>query len=252
MITRRLWKCPRCGRRWDIPAGFDPQSCPKCAPAASDSAASDSAVPDSLSADTGERDVRSFFAPFVVEASACARRPPHRPDRGAARPASEPAFFVPLATESHALHAAVAEEPDVFRKCKRRSETPFVAIVACVGGCLLMVGLIVYQKTKSHAGAANAVKGVVEGELNRPGVAGSPRVAGTRNGRTETTAAQEDRTQLGVDKGFRAQCLLQKAEMRQASSFAALSSGLPLWHDRVDRSIVSVHWPGRVQRAMKV
>ena len=202
-------------------------------------------MPDSLSADMGECDVRSFFAPFVVEASAV--QSPASPSTGSRRSTAceRTGFFVPLATESHALHAAVAEEPDVFRKRKRRSETPFVAIVACVGGCLLMVGLIVYQKTKSHAGAANAVKGVVEGELNCPGVAGSPRVAGH---------AKWSNGNYGSSRGQNATWSRQRIPRRNACSkrrrcgrrhsFAAPSSGLPLWHDRVDRSIVSVHWSG--------
>jgi hypothetical protein len=208
MVTRRLWKCPQCGRRWEIPAGYDPQSCPKCVRAASDSAASDSAVSDSavsdsLSADAGERDVRSSFAAFVGEDSTDTPRLSARTVRNVVQPASEQAFFVPLASEPHALHTAVAEESDVFRKRKRRSETPFVAIVACVGGCLLMVGLIVYQKTKSHAGAANAVKGVVQGQPERPGAAGSPLATGTRDGRTESPAAKDHKSQLGAGTGVR-------------------------------------------------
>jgi hypothetical protein len=207
MVTRRLWKCPQCGRRWEIPTGYDPQSCPKCVRAASDSAAS-----DSPSADAGERDVRLSFAAFVVEDSVGARRPLDRTVREAEQPASERDFFVPLATASHALHAAVAEEPDVFRKRKRRSETPFVAIVACVGGCLLMVGLIVYQKTKSHAGAANAVKGAVEGQPERPGAAGSPLATGTRDGRTESPAAKDHKTQLRDGTGVRGTIPSQKGK----------------------------------------
>lgn len=30
MVIRRRWQCPKCGRRWDIPEGYDPAECPKC------------------------------------------------------------------------------------------------------------------------------------------------------------------------------------------------------------------------------
>ena len=76
-------------------------------------------------------------------------------DAAVEQPASEGDFFVPLSTESHGLDAAVAEEPVVLRKRKPRSEIPLGAVVACVAGCLVMVGLIVYQRTKGHAGAAS-------------------------------------------------------------------------------------------------
>ncbi len=189
MISRRLWKCPQCGRRWEIPAGSDPQCCPKCVPAAA----------ESQSADSGERGVRSFFAAFVVEDATGARRPPKRTVRDAKQAASEPAFFVPLPTESNVLDATLAEEPDVFRKRKQRSRVPLVAVVACVAGCVLMVGLIVYQKTKGLTSAAIAVKAAVQGQPKRAGAAGSPIVAGTRDGRTESPAAQAQKTQLGAE-----------------------------------------------------
>jgi Superinfection immunity protein len=43
MIERQLWRCPRCGRRWKIPVGYDPRICPRCATAAahSDAGAAD-------------------------------------------------------------------------------------------------------------------------------------------------------------------------------------------------------------------
>jgi hypothetical protein len=187
MITRHLWKCPQCGRRWDIPAGFDPQSCPKCVPAAA----------DSPSADAGERDLRSSSALFVGEDSTGARRPRARTVRDVEQPASQGDFFVPLSTESLGLDAAVAEEPVVLRKRKQRAEIPLGAVVACVAGCLVMVGLIVYQKTKGHAGAASAAKAVVEGQLERPGA------AGTRDGRKENTAAKDHNAQLGAGNARR-------------------------------------------------
>jgi hypothetical protein len=66
-----------------------------------------------------------------------------------------------------------------------------------------MVGLIVYQKTKGHAGAASAAKAVVEGQLERPGAAGSPMTAGTRDRRKENAAAKDHNAQLGAGNARR-------------------------------------------------
>jgi hypothetical protein len=191
MITRRLWKCPRCGRRWEIPAEVDPKGCPKCVPAAC----------DSPSADLGKRDFQSFFAPFVREDSTSAQGRADRAVHDVEQPASERAFFIPLATESYALDAATAEEPVVFRKRKQRSQVPLVAVVACVAGCVLIVGLIVYQKTKGRTAAAIAIKTTVEGHLERPESAASPSMAGTRDGRTESAVGRDHKNPLGVGKG---------------------------------------------------
>jgi hypothetical protein len=195
MITRRLWKCPQCGRRWDIPAGFEPESCPKCVPAAADPSA----------VELAERDVRSFFAPFVAaasvrEESTDARRRSERMVRQAEQPADDPGFFMPLAIESPGLDTATEEEPAVFRKRKQRSEIPLGAVVACVAGCVVIVGLIVYQKTKGPTGAAIAIKTAVEGKVERPGAAVSPNAAGKREGRTESAAGKDRKTQPAAGK----------------------------------------------------
>lgn len=193
MSTRRIWKCPQCERRWDIPAGFEPKGCPRCVPAAA----------DSPSADSRQRELPSFSAPVVGEGSSGAHRRADRTVHDVKQPASERDFFVPLPTESRGLDAAVAEEPVVFHKRKQRSEIPLGAVVACLAGCLLIVGLIVYQKTKGPTAAANAIKGRVAGQLERPGAAASPIAAGKPDGRMESAAGKDQKTHLGVGKALR-------------------------------------------------
>jgi len=149
MVERRRWTCPRCSRRWDIPAGADPKECPKCAQTA----------PEPAAVDPGERDFQSFFSRLVGEASTGkngTHRHSDRPVREIERPPSEEPFFVPLPTESPVTHAVPMPTP-VGRKRKQRGRFPFAIATACVACFLLLAALLAYQKATVHRAGVNAV-----------------------------------------------------------------------------------------------
>jgi hypothetical protein len=61
MVVRQRWTCPRCGRKWDIPAGPQPVRCPKCAPQNSGPKAIGPQIP---------ADGKAAFAPLPPELGA--------------------------------------------------------------------------------------------------------------------------------------------------------------------------------------
>jgi hypothetical protein len=104
MVERRRWQCPRCGRRWDIPIGHDPESCPKCAREA----------PQPPGAATGDEP---------------------------RNPTDDEATFVPLPPELRMDTEAVRSYARVAKRRQRRPFTIMVAIAAVA--CFLALGLLI-------------------------------------------------------------------------------------------------------------
>jgi hypothetical protein len=163
MVERRRWQCPQCGRKWEIPIGHDPTGCPRCEHGTSESSA----------AEAGERDFQAFFSRFAVETSR--RTSLSKPVDGAAREekaqslaGAEP-FFIPLSTESSDTHAAPMRNPLAGRRRKQRGGFPIAVAVACVASCLLLGGLIAYQKSTTKSAIANAPR--VQNAAPKPGAA---------------------------------------------------------------------------------
>jgi hypothetical protein len=93
MVERRRWKCPNCGRTWDIPIGHNPQSCPKCMSREAQSPASTDP----------ERQLQDFYTRPRSEPASSAWSPqtPTEPHQNQQPPRPEP-FFIGLPHESPA------------------------------------------------------------------------------------------------------------------------------------------------------
>jgi hypothetical protein len=147
MVERRRWQCPKCGSRWDIPAGRDPKRCPKCK----------EGQRLERTDDPGERDFEAFAAKLSAESSAHGSFP--KSTNGTAReagplgPVSSEPFFVPLRAEAPARYTPLAS-PIAARKRRRSSGLPVsVAVVACI---LMLFGLVTLQRINSRHDGASA------------------------------------------------------------------------------------------------
>ena len=150
MVERQRWRCPKCGRRWDIPVGHNPTECPKCKQSASASAKT---VQTSPLAHAAVAEFEEFVQRFdaSTQHTSGQKRPPsadgqseHSIERDVAtnrssiRPPAD--FFAPVSNQS--LVAGPGSKPRPSGRYTRPMHQAIVTAAICIVGILAFGGLL--------------------------------------------------------------------------------------------------------------
>jgi hypothetical protein len=136
MVHRKRWKCPNCGRFWDIPIGNDSSRCPKCKPP----------DPQTSAEDFGEREFQSFYSRFAVDSG--------ESNQESKRPADAEPFFVPLPAIAPETRPKALFTRLLVRKRKKAHSFAFALTAALIVCCVGLITLFVLERPKPAERAA--------------------------------------------------------------------------------------------------